>query len=70
MALALIKDFDCDVNVRGALGRSLLHSACIGGNVSLVETLIREYKADNNDMNSDNDTPLLDMIFHLTKAYY
>ena len=57
-ALALIKDFDCDVNVRGFLSRSLLHSACAGGNVSLVETLIREHKADINDKDSENNTPL------------
>ncbi len=36
----------------------LLHSACFGGNVSLVETLIREYKADINDKDSKNLTPL------------
>ncbi len=40
------------------MGRSLLHSACLGGNVSLVETLIREHKPDILDKDSQNDTPL------------
>ena len=40
------------------MGRSLLHSACAGGNVSLVETLIREHKAAINDKDSQNSTPL------------
>ncbi len=58
VALALINDFHCDVNVRGLFGRSLLHSACVGGNVSLVETLIREHKADIVDKDSQNSTLL------------
>ena len=36
VALALINEFQCDISVKGHLGRSLLHSACRGGNVNLV----------------------------------
>ena len=48
VALCLINEFGCDPNVKGQIGRSLLHCACEGGSVSLVQTLIREYKADIN----------------------
>ncbi len=36
----------------------MLHKACSGGNVSLVETLICEHNADINDKDSQNLTPL------------
>ena len=36
----------------------MLHSACQGGCVSLVQTLIREYKADINALDDQNNTPL------------
>ena len=39
----------------GGLGMTLLHSACVGGNVSLVRTLIQEYKADNNTRNEQHN---------------
>ena len=48
VTLTLINEFGCDTKVRGALGRSLLHSACGGGSVSLVRTLIHERNADIN----------------------
>ena len=57
-ALALIKEFQCDINVNGNVGRSLLHYACRGGNVNLVKTLILEHKADVNARDDNNNTPL------------
>ena len=56
--LALIKEFGCDINIKGQLGRSLLHLACEGGNVSLVRTFISKYKADVNALNGSSHTPL------------
>ena len=58
VALTLINEFGCDTKVRGALGRSLLHSACNGGSVNLVRTLIREHNADINARDDENNTPL------------
>ena len=58
LVLMLINEFQCDPNVRGYLGRTLLHSACSGGNVSLVKTLIVEHKADINAQDDQNHTPL------------
>ena len=43
--------------MRGYLGRSLLHNACEGGSVSLVQTLIRQQKADVNDRDDQNNMP-------------
>ena len=40
VALCLIKEFDCDVNTRGYLGKSLLHDACQGGSLVLVQYLL------------------------------
>lgn len=36
VAVALIREFGCSTDVRGQIGRSVLHGACYGGNVSLV----------------------------------
>ena len=47
-----------DLSVKGRFGRSLLHCACEGGSVNLVQTLIREYKADINACDDQNNTPL------------
>ena len=59
MALALINEFGCDTSIKGFNGRSLLHSACQGGSVSLVRTLIQEHNADTNaESNDQNNTPL------------
>ena len=55
---ALIEEFNCDINVRTTDGLSLLHHACVGGNVDLVRTLIVRYDADANDRDHENDTPL------------
>ena len=33
-----------DINIKGLLNRSLLHSACYGGKVNLVQILIRDQK--------------------------
>ena len=58
VALFLINEVGCDINVKGYSGRSLLHYACYGGDVSLVQTLIRDYKADINARDDENNTPL------------
>ena len=55
VALCLI---GCNPNAVGYNGESVLHSACKGGNVSLVKTLVSKYKADTNARNNNNDTPL------------
>ena len=57
-ALCLICDFGCDPNLRGYNGRSLLHDACEGGNVSLVQTLILEHMADISARDDKHNTPL------------
>ena len=44
--------------MQGDIGRSLLHQACCSGSVSLVQTLIREHKADVNVRDDQNNTPL------------
>ena len=58
VALCLIDEFGCDPNVQGNFGKSLLHLACEGGNVSLVKTLIRNHKADVTACDDQDDTPL------------
>ena len=50
--------FGCDICIKGGLDQFLLHKACSGGDVSLVQTLIRYYKADINARDDENDTPL------------
>ena len=39
-------------------GLTVLHYACAGGSVSLIQTLIREHKADVNARDEHNNTPL------------
>ena len=46
MVLILIEEFGCDPTVKGRFGHSLLHNACERGIVSLVRTLICDFKAD------------------------
>ena len=58
VALVLINEFGCDTNIRGRNGRTVLHSACEGGCVALVRTLICDHNADVNAQDKDNDTPL------------
>ena len=53
--LILIKEFGCDSTVKGKFGQSLLHNACQSGNVSLVRTLIRDFKADVTVRDDDKD---------------
>ena len=55
--LALIDELGCDVNVKGQLGRSPLHTACLTGNYSLVR-LISKHATNTLGMVDDNgDTP-------------
>ena len=54
VALFLINEVDCDIS----FGQSSLHFACQGGNVHLVQTLIRDHKADINARDDQNNTPL------------
>ena len=43
VTIALIHEFNCDINVKGHLGRSLLHSACAcsGSDCAVVEYVVR-----------------------------
>ena len=59
VALSLINNLCCDPNVKGNLDRSLLHIACQGGCIRLVQTLIRVYKFNINDRDNENNTPLI-----------
>jgi ankyrin len=58
VTLCLLKEFNCDPNLKGNHDRILLHDACEGGNVHLVRTLILNYEADVNAQDNNNDTPL------------
>ena len=40
VALSLIEEFDCDVYKKSYSGKSLLHDACEGGSIRLVQTLL------------------------------
>ena len=56
VVMCLINEFGCDVNVTGHLGRSLLHSACLSDNDSLVRFVsqhVSPWVVDDN-----GDTPL------------
>ena len=57
VVMTLLTEFNCNPNIKGSTNRSLLHHACWGGNVSLVETLLLKYKADINARNDDNEAP-------------
>ena len=56
VALALIQEFSCDTNFNSS--RTVLHSACEGGCVALVRTLIRDHNADVNEQDEFKNTPL------------
>ena len=58
VALALINEFGCDINIKCLLGRTVLHSASKGGCVALVRYLIRDHNADVNAQDDNNNTPL------------
>ena len=59
VAYFLIKELGYDIsNTKCYLGRSLLHLACIGGNVSLVKSLIHDHNADITARDDGNNTPL------------
>ena len=56
VALFLINDFGCDVYTKGYLGKSLLHCACEGGSVRLVQFLIPKLSV--LCVDRDGNTPL------------
>ena len=41
VTIDLINEFNCDINVKGYMGRSLLHSACASSDDSIVEYFVR-----------------------------
>ena len=53
----LINEFNCDKNVKGYKGRSILHSACAAGEAT-VQILICDYKADVTARDDEGNTPL------------
>ena len=57
VVLTLLNEFG-GIKERGALGMSLLHHACEGGNVNLVRSLILHYNVDVNARDDQNNTPL------------
>ena len=57
VVLCLI-ELGCDLNISGWKGRSTLHYACEGGNVSLVRTLIDKYEADRNAVDIEGEAPI------------
>ena len=75
--LTLITEFGCDTTIRGQYGRTLLHSACEGGCLTLAKLLIRDYNADINAQDENKNTPLhlaarfgkLDLILALTSEF-
>ena len=59
IAIALINEFSCSMSVKNDwCGKTLLHSACKGGCLNLVRTLIRDHNADINARDDHNNTPL------------
>ena len=58
VALFLIKEFGCNINIKDPSGKTLLHRVCKYGSVSLVQSLIRDYNADTNVRDDENNTPL------------
>ncbi len=63
VVLALIIEFGCNISVKVCLGRSLLHYACQGGNVSLVRTLINQELMSVLEVNDNGDTSLHIIMF-------
>ena len=58
IVLCLISGFGCDLNVKGFLGFSVLHTACAQGNMGLVQALVRDHNADFNSQSDVGLTPL------------
>lgn len=57
VAVALI-ELGCSTNLRDQSGRSVLHIACVRSNISLVQTLVHDYKTDLNAQDNSLCTPL------------
>ncbi len=50
--------FNSSCNVRGYNGFTLLHYACFGGHIKLINKLVMDYGLDLTDKDNDGDTPL------------
>ena len=55
---ALLHDGQCSLQLRDNNGWTVLHHACSGTNIDLVQILIRQHQLDVNVQDYDNDTPL------------
>ncbi|XP_048251613.1 serine/threonine-protein phosphatase 6 regulatory ankyrin repeat subunit C-like [Haliotis rufescens] len=49
----------CDVSVKDVKQNSILHFACIGGNVDIVESIVAQDKDDFNGRNISQETPVM-----------
>ena len=59
VVVMLINEYHCDTSMKGYRHETpLLHCACEGGNVSLVQTLILDHKANIKARDNDGNTPL------------
>ena len=56
--MTLITQFGCDTSMKGYNNQSVLHSACQGGNINLVRTLILEHNADLKAEDKDGNMPI------------
>ena len=54
----LITEYGCSPNVRGFVGRTLLHQACSRGHLGLLNKLFTDYNLDPNARDDENNTPL------------
>jgi hypothetical protein len=58
VALALIAEPSCSINIEDSRGRTALHYACERGWLTLIQTLIHDREADVNGQDIWKDTPL------------
>ena len=58
VVLSLVREFDYDPATKGSNGRSLLHSAALGGGSTLFKVLIEDYHCDLNALDDSDNTPL------------
>ena len=58
VVLPLVREFDYNPATKGSNGRSLLHSAALGGGSTLFKVLIEDYHCDLNALDNSDNTPL------------